>query len=499
MKTSIPFNTDLYNYCYNNEKMFIHYLHPVVNYFYTNQIKNKTIRSLKIGSDNFLSAYSFEEIKYYFKKYHYFRKIGILSDNERDLSCTGRFSGESIRNQIANSRQIVLEVTDMCNLKCKYCGYGEFYDFYEERKGINMDFEKAKILLLYFIDLWNSNRNTSYKKNIYISFYGGEPLLNFSLVEKVVAFLNAQHLQNVRFTYSMTTNGVLLKKYLDFLVKHQFKLLISLDGDKENNSYRVFKNGENSYDVVYNNSLYIKNNFKDYFIKHVNFNATLQNRNNVSDISNFFVKEFGKKVQIGELTTMGILKERKEEFYNTYNNFSESLSQSEDYEHIEKVLFSHLPTIKNLTNFLHQHLNNVYKNHRNFYSERSLTNFVPTGTCKPFGRKVFLTASGKILFCERIPHEYSSANVNSNVNIDYDLIAINVNSYYDSLNKQCNSCYNSRNCFQCIYLLDNLKEKPVCRGFTNEERYKEMLSRSVHTFEMRPQLYEKIMKKVTLF
>ena len=134
MKTSIPFNTDLYNYCYNNEKMFIHYLHPVVNYFYTNQIKNKTIRSLKIGSDNFLSAYSFEEIKYYFKKYHYFRKIGILSDNERDLSCTGRFSGESIRNQIANSRQIVLEVTDMCNLKCKYCGYGELYEGYDPRR-----------------------------------------------------------------------------------------------------------------------------------------------------------------------------------------------------------------------------------------------------------------------------------------------------------------------------------------------------------------------------
>ena len=45
MKTSIPFNTDLYNYCYNNEKMFIHYLHPVVNYFYTNQIKQDNQKS----------------------------------------------------------------------------------------------------------------------------------------------------------------------------------------------------------------------------------------------------------------------------------------------------------------------------------------------------------------------------------------------------------------------------------------------------------------------
>lgn len=45
---------------------------------------------------------------------------------------------------LANLRQITFEVTDACNLKCKYCGYGEFYDDYDRRSNKMMPFTKAK-------------------------------------------------------------------------------------------------------------------------------------------------------------------------------------------------------------------------------------------------------------------------------------------------------------------------------------------------------------------
>ena len=41
---------------------------------------------------------------------------------------------------LANLRQITFEVTDACNLKCKYCGYGEFYDDYDRRSNKMMPF-----------------------------------------------------------------------------------------------------------------------------------------------------------------------------------------------------------------------------------------------------------------------------------------------------------------------------------------------------------------------
>lgn len=51
----------------------------------------------------------------------------------------------------------------------------------------------------------------------------------------------------------MTTNGVLLNKYMDFLVSNDFSLLISLDGDEFNNSYRNNKLGRNSFSHVTDN------------------------------------------------------------------------------------------------------------------------------------------------------------------------------------------------------------------------------------------------------
>jgi hypothetical protein len=39
-----------------------------------------------------------------------------------------------IEYQLANLRQLTFEITDACNLKCKYCAYGEFYNDYDKRE-----------------------------------------------------------------------------------------------------------------------------------------------------------------------------------------------------------------------------------------------------------------------------------------------------------------------------------------------------------------------------
>ena len=41
---------------------------------------------------------------------------------------------ELVLRNLANLPQLVFEVTDACNLKCKYCAYGEFYDDFDERE-----------------------------------------------------------------------------------------------------------------------------------------------------------------------------------------------------------------------------------------------------------------------------------------------------------------------------------------------------------------------------
>ena len=101
-----------------------------------------------------------------------------------------------IRHSLANLPILTFEVTDSCNLKCKYCGYGEFYNDYDERKNQNLPFVYASQLLDYLADFWNSNRNISSDRNVYIGFYGGEPLLNMEFVEKVVDYVEKMPMLN---------------------------------------------------------------------------------------------------------------------------------------------------------------------------------------------------------------------------------------------------------------------------------------------------------------
>ena len=88
---------------------------------------------------------------------------------------------EDVRRCLSNSPQLTFEITDACNLKCEYCGYGKFYSDYDERKSTRLSPLGAKVLLDYLGSLWGSELNVSHNQNVYISFYGGKPLMNVPL------------------------------------------------------------------------------------------------------------------------------------------------------------------------------------------------------------------------------------------------------------------------------------------------------------------------------
>jgi len=117
-----------------------------------------------------------------------------------------------ISYQLSNLRQIVFEVTDACNLRCKYCGYGEFYDDYDKRENKNLAIEDAIALFDYLTQFWQSEQNASFNKNVFISFYGGEPLLNINFIKQVVKYLEDNPCSVRHFVYSMTS--LLIRKCL---------------------------------------------------------------------------------------------------------------------------------------------------------------------------------------------------------------------------------------------------------------------------------------------
>lgn len=233
---------------------------------------------------------------------------------------SGSITEGMIIKQLSNLSHITLEVTDACNLNCEYCGYGNMYSDHDERTNKFMKFEQAKILIDYLISYWGSPANTSFHKTVRISFYGGEPLLNFSLIKEVVEYTRSLNLPQISFHYGITTNALLVPRYMDYLVEKKFSLLISLDGSRHNHSYRIDRNAVSSFHSVVEAVKCIQESYPDYFKDYVNFNAVLHNRNSVKEVYTFIHSSFGKIPHMGELNNVGIRPEKREQFIQTYRN-----------------------------------------------------------------------------------------------------------------------------------------------------------------------------------
>jgi uncharacterized protein len=286
---------------------------------------------------------------------------------------------------------------------------------------------------------------------------------------------------------------------MDFLASNDFSLLISLDGNEFNNSYRVNKSGRNSYSHVIENIDKLKLVYPDYFNERVNFNAVLHTRNSVAAIFDFFKKRYNKVPRIGALSTTGIRPEMQEEFLKMYQNTMDSLFKSENYGEIESEMFLSSPTFQSATVFLMQHSDFKYENYNELlYGKTEYNQAYPTGTCLPFSRKVFITVNGKILPCERIGHQFASGEItNDSVNLDFEEIAKKYNTYFAKLDSQCSKCYNSRSCIQCIFNLQDIeKNKSSCNGFMNEEKFQSYKNAQLSFLARHPDAYARIMNDV---
>lgn len=405
-----------------------------------------------------------------------------------------------IYENLLNLKQITFEITDACNLKCNYCGYGDMYFGYDKRESKYMPFNQVRLLFDYLFVIWEQDRPASEIPMTYISFYGGEPLLNMNLIMAVVQYLDHRHI-NRNFIFSMTTNAVLLDRYMDYLVANDFHLLISLDGDKAAQSYRSDTSGRNSFDKVYKNVKSLQNKYPKYFTDKVNFNSVLHNRNSVEGIMTFMKKEFNKRPSISELNTSGIKPDKLDEFEKTFRNKMESLMQSGNCEKLSEELFLSDPRTHELLLFLFQYSGNYFKDYNSLFIDEENFTVTPTGSCTPFGKKMFITVNSKILQCEKIDHAFALGNISEEgVLLDLDSIAHKYNSYLEKMEAQCKSCKRKKSCVQCLYFIPDIDKKkdPVCPGYMGDAAFKYYAASCMNYLKDHPHLYAKIMNEAIM-
>lgn len=142
-----------------------------------------------------------------------------------------------------------LNLTRNCNLRCTYpcftngCTFGSMpLDI--AKKCVDLLFEGAKHL---------TNPN---ERQVEISFWGGEPLLEWSLLQKTVYYAKEKSAQDaVPVNFGGTTNGTLLtNEKFDFLDTHRIFFLVSIDGMEEtHNTHRKYATGKGSHFTIMRN------------------------------------------------------------------------------------------------------------------------------------------------------------------------------------------------------------------------------------------------------
>ncbi len=141
-------------------------------------------------------------------------------------------------------KALCLHIAHTCNLNCAYC-FASQGKYHGERA--LMSFEVGKRALDFLIE------NSGSRRNLEVDFFGGEPLMNFDVVKRIVEYARSiEKEKNKNFRFTLTTNGVLVDDdVIDFANREMSNVVLSLDGRREvHDRYRVDYAGNGSWDKI---------------------------------------------------------------------------------------------------------------------------------------------------------------------------------------------------------------------------------------------------------
>lgn len=126
-------------------------------------------------------------------------------------------------------RTLVINITQICNLRCVYCAAGGDGS-YGSKKG-KVDLEKVKNQLAMFIE------KVPEGESFHINFLGGEPLLHPDAISSIANYVSLlKSGRDIRIEFGITTNGTLIDaKIAELLARIRCHVTVSMDGKPETN------------------------------------------------------------------------------------------------------------------------------------------------------------------------------------------------------------------------------------------------------------------------
>lgn len=238
----------------------------------------------------FKGKYDEEELRQACEEIENLQKEGILYTPDLDEKLLW-----SKLEQNNGIKALCLNIAHDCNLACEYC-FASKGD-YNTNRGLMSEEVACKAL-----DFLAANSGS--RRNIEVDFFGGEPLLNFDVVKKAVAYgREIEKKLNKKFHFTITTNGTIHdEEIIDYLNENMDNVVISLDGRKEvNDAMRYDYGGCGSYEriVSFARELVEKRNGKQYYIRGTFTAKNLDFAEDVFHIANLGFKEVSVEPVVG--------------------------------------------------------------------------------------------------------------------------------------------------------------------------------------------------------
>lgn len=205
-------------------------------------ISNQEAEDIKLYFENGITNNNalFDTISYLYTNYF------VVNNKEEDVALYSKCIELISEPAISNAYIIV---TENCNFNCKYCFISNAVQNMHPVKVMTKETASKAVMLL---QRTYEKQQHSYDKTI--TFYGGEPLLNFDIIKFFIDEVNKikkEHYWPEDVKYALITNGSLLTKdILRSIKEYGIALSISYDIDKNSHSMRLDKTGGDSYAVV---------------------------------------------------------------------------------------------------------------------------------------------------------------------------------------------------------------------------------------------------------
>lgn len=331
-----------------------------------------------------------------------------------------------------------IEVTQKCNLRCKYCCYSGNYDNRRSHANVELS-EKDLIKCVEFIGE-NMDLESPY---ITICFYGGEALLSRRKIEQIINLLRINH-PNVEFVFSISSNGLLLNKHnIEWICNTpNLKVVITIDGDKVmHDKNRITRSGHGSFDVIMQNLNTFNELYPELYSQKVEFISTVRSIKDVIELNKFWMNN--------ELLNKSVPKHISSLIPNFSKGERISLDDMPFNCFFQAAFNSYINNEDNvLTNELRR-FTNIIK-HRPLVSIPSQQRFI---TCLHEPYSCFITAKGLLYVCERMCQEHFVGDLGHGIE-ESKCMQLN-KTFVERKNKYCSTCWAKRLCRICATKLNN--------------------------------------------